>query len=333
MYLPPLIPNRFIPLAVATALLMPVCSASPFIPAVYVQEGPSSSPYSSISLYPSPTTIVDPPVITPGPQLPPSPTQQGHTIDLNALSNGEYVVTLVNSHTAAIETNHVVGIDGRGVPAPTPVHDELKTLNVSETAYFAVPTNWAGRVGVWEEGFPTYDRATLLEGSFMNQGGPGARIALDVSYVDGFTVPVSCSCGGKVRLGCNANLHDYCPAEYKQSPKICINPFRDTPGLPIANFFFPCAALAYTYASDNLATVNGINEAEGCETGVTCCVGANCPRHPGQPSADEIFAKLGFVAQSTLEAEERFQQEEGEEEEELELFSIADENACEYGSC
>ncbi|KAI0534019.1 hypothetical protein GGR58DRAFT_505734 [Xylaria digitata] len=230
----------------------------------------SSLPTSASLRYPN---------ITQNEPLPiPTPTR---VINPETLSQGEYVVTLINSHTAAISTVH-----GQNEGSPTAIQDGGSILAANATAIFAVPTDWAGRVAMAEAGIPIRDRASLLEGSFIVQRGlTEARIVLDVSYVDGFTVPIVCECGGGVVLGCNLNLLDMCPGEYRLNKGTCMNPLRDS-GDTANNFFKDCSALAYTFPKDDRATINGIS---GCEARIQCCVGTACTPHPRQmlcPAAD-----------------------------------------------
>ncbi|KAI8629079.1 hypothetical protein F5Y19DRAFT_485014 [Xylariaceae sp. FL1651] len=201
-------------------------------------------------------------------------------VDPGTLSQGEYLVTLVNSHTKALTTQHVHNED-----APGAIFDDVGILDRSSTAYFALPTNWAGRVAFAEADYPLDDRASLIEGSFRVQTDIEAQVALDVSYVDGFTVPIVCECAGIVQLGCNLNLLNMCPDEFRRNGGTCINPWRD--GREITNNFFKdCSPMAYTHPQDDLATVNGI---PGCEKRIKCCVGTACAPHPKQtlcPAAD-----------------------------------------------
>ncbi|KAI1430919.1 hypothetical protein GGR50DRAFT_690116 [Xylaria sp. CBS 124048] len=194
-------------------------------------------------------------------------------VDTATLTQGEYIVTLVNSHTTAISTVH-----GQNENVPTAIQDGGSILEQGATAIFALPTNWAGRVAVAEAEIPIINRASLIEGAFGVQFGSEAQITLDVSYVDGFTVPITCGCGGNVRLGCNLDLLRTCPEEYRIDKGTCANPSRDT-GELTGIFFKPCSPWAYTYPEDDLATVNGI---PGCERNITCCVGTACAPHPKQ---------------------------------------------------
>ncbi len=66
----------------------------------------------------------------------PLPTAAPTSIDnIDTLYQDIYVVTLVNSHTAAITTAH-----NGNVGSPTALHDGNSTLEAGSTAIFAVPT-------------------------------------------------------------------------------------------------------------------------------------------------------------------------------------------------
>ncbi|KAI1133078.1 hypothetical protein F5Y10DRAFT_229278 [Nemania abortiva] len=159
---------------------------------------------------------------------------------------------------------------------PTKVLHTGRTIDLTANIERA---KWAGRIAMAEANTPIRDRASLLEGAFKSQmGEPNARITLDVSYVDGFTVPIVCECGGEVVLSCNLNLLEMCPIEYRLDAATCMNPLRDG-GNMANNFFKDCASLAYTFPSDDLATINGVR---GCEASIRCCVGTACPPHPRQ---------------------------------------------------
>ncbi|KAI1492013.1 hypothetical protein F5X96DRAFT_433289 [Biscogniauxia mediterranea] len=206
----------------------------------------------------------------------PAPRPQD-VVDNGILSAGDYVVMVVNSHTAAISTAHRQNVGSPAVGGPN-------TIGVGQTGMMAVPTGWAGVVAVGEVPYPLNDRASLIEGSFVDQypsdpvRGGKAKAAFDVSYVDGFTVPIVCQCQGMVVMGCNLNLHQMCPGQYRFNEKTCINPHRDGQGAGVGNFFEACRPMAYTLPSDE-STVNGH---PACVLGMTCCVGTACPAHPKQ---------------------------------------------------
>ncbi|KAM0804273.1 hypothetical protein BDR22DRAFT_970092 [Usnea florida] len=143
------------------------------------------------------------------------------------------------------------------------------------------PANWAGRIAIGKDNDPDYiNRGSLIEASY-DSGAP----FVDVSYVQGFSIPIVCSCGGPnagVITGCNVPLyHDNgapCPSPGPSS--ICFNPSSNSPqatGGPVPPFFSPCAGAAYTYPNDNGA-------GGGCGSNlISCCIGSTCPADPKQP--------------------------------------------------
>ncbi|KAI0159557.1 Osmotin, thaumatin-like protein [Xylariaceae sp. FL1272] len=194
--------------------------------------------------------------------------------------NAQYVITLVNSHTAPIETHHVVNRDKNLTAAPAALHDHAGVIEVGAAKIIVLPQGWAGNIAMAEKGYMTRDSNSLLEGSFVVQAGSRfPKITLDVSYVDGFTVPMTCICGTNVRLGCNLDLNRRCPARLQISEKACRNPSRELPIGEYESFMDACAALAYTFPTDDLASINGI---DGCEDSIRCCIGTACQPHPHQ---------------------------------------------------
>ncbi|KAI1383073.1 uncharacterized protein F4822DRAFT_91835 [Hypoxylon trugodes] len=136
-------------------------------------------------------------------------------------------------------------------------------------------------MGMWEDTYnQALDRGSLLEGSFINDATGQAVLAVDVSYVDGFTVPMVCECNNQVVLGCNLDLHEVCPDNLKVNEKTCANPYREQSGRPgDANIFKDCEKMAYTYPTDDEATKWNI---PGCSRNLMCCIGTACKNHPGQ---------------------------------------------------
>ncbi|OTB15904.1 hypothetical protein K445DRAFT_300703 [Daldinia sp. EC12] len=212
------------------------------------------------------TTVVVPPTETPAPQV---------SAAVGLADN--FVFTVVNSHTAAVSTLHEVGA---GSPTATRIDSPGNTIAPGETITFTVPTGWFGRLAVYENGYDIAGRGTLLEGSFF-MNGDHAAMAMDVSYVDAFTVPMVCECADKVQLGCNLNLHEICPKDLQLNGKTCANPYRDDPQHPpgAENIFKDCRGMAYTFPTDDLATKVDL---PGCSRSTTCCIGTECRPHPGQ---------------------------------------------------
>ncbi|KAI0142917.1 hypothetical protein GGR57DRAFT_485249 [Xylariaceae sp. FL1272] len=190
-------------------------------------------------------------------------------------------ITFVNKHNMAVSTTH-----GRnaGAPAATSGNVAPGTMAVGATAAFAVPTNWAGRVAVAEARWgPLVNGrlATLLEANFNYAAGYGVAVPdFDVSYVDAYSVPMTCACNGKTLAGCNKALFSLhtCPAGDNHSGS-CYNPLKaDNHATAATAFFAPCSKAAYTYPNDHEANAYGV-----CQSAqVTCCIGAACPAGPKQ---------------------------------------------------
>ncbi|KAI9739456.1 MAG: hypothetical protein M1818_005144 [Claussenomyces sp. TS43310] len=136
---------------------------------------------------------------------------------------------------------------------------------VANQTSYVFPTGWAGMMAIGK----TLDvRGSKIEVSFVN------AVDVDISYVDGYSLPITCSCnGGDVIAGCNKPLFSLndCADEDLDGP-VCINTAPNAgPALP---FFAPCQGLAYTYPYDDTA-----NYGNGkCPSNIIdCCVGPSCP--------------------------------------------------------
>ena len=150
---------------------------------------------------------------------------------------------------------------GSNAGAPTPVNNPGSgTLSSSTQVLF--PSGWAGRITIGGNFDP---KGSKIEASYSS---PNYVPDVDISYVDGYSVPISCSCYGVAVTGCNSkpryhilsaqsrvadlgktvqlfNDGHTCPS---QGPgPICYNPEEDVPDGPAAPFFAPCAGAAYTY--------------------------------------------------------------------------------------
>ncbi len=150
---------------------------------------------------------------------------------------------------------------GSNAGAPTPINNPGSgTLSSSTQVLF--PSGWAGRITIGGNYDP---KGSKIEASFSP---PNYVPDVDISYVDGYSVPITCSCSGVAVTGCNGKLRYHvlfarskiahlsktvqlfddgqtCPS---QGPgPICYNPEEDVPKGPAAPFFAPCAGAAYTY--------------------------------------------------------------------------------------
>ena len=136
---------------------------------------------------------------------------------------------------------------------------------------------WHGRVAFQEVGRNFLGDESLIEASYAIQpdvaGGQYPIFDINVSYVDGFTLPITCRCRNPdvYLTGCDVNLWNRaaCPAELRTQHEACRNPKRasnDPAETPHA-FFAPCANLAYTFPWDHVANSNG-----ECQYGIAECI-------------------------------------------------------------
>ncbi|KAL6722189.1 hypothetical protein ACLMJK_001296 [Lecanora helva] len=146
------------------------------------------------------------------------------------------------------------------------------TLTLS--TQISCPSGWAGRITIGKNYDPL---GSKIEASFVP---PNFVPDVDVSYVDGYTVPITCSCSGVPVTGCNVPLfHDGHACDDEGPGPICYNPQVNVPHGPPLPFFAPCQGSAYTFPYDD-----GANSYDQCQSGVIdCCVGRECPAPARQP--------------------------------------------------
>jgi hypothetical protein len=106
---------------------------------------------------------------------------------------------------------------------------------------------------------------SLIESSFT--GPPD----IDVSYVDGYSVPITCSSQGTAVTGCNIDLFKEATCEDEVDGPVCLNLARFTPDGPPTNFFATCAGAAYTFPNDNAANKGNLGS-----NLISCCIGTSC---------------------------------------------------------
>ena len=178
--------------------------------------------------------------------------------------SGYVTVSITNKHTAKISvavTSDSSAPSASGNPQPSLLGD---------TTQFYFEKGFSGRIGVG----PQLDSADSKIELNYDQS-----VFADVSYVDGYTVPITCSCDKEtVHMGCNVELwdtYDVCPHE--SDGPICYNPAATKVDGPAEVWFRPCEGAAYTFPWDDKAT--------GACTGslISCCVGGDCPANPNQP--------------------------------------------------
>ena len=211
---------------------------------------------NNAAVAPPPTTITPAPVV-----------QQGGP-------DGQLTIAITNKYGSPVSMSFDVDAGSSafvGNPQPTELPD-------AGSASYTVPKGWAGRVSI---GKINHSDNSKIEGSFYGAGNGD----IDISYVDGYSVPISCSVGGKVVTGCNMELfHQECNVPDSVSgfdadgkPAVCSNGARANPNGPASGFFSPCAGSAYTFPNDNDANTGMISE-----TFMSCCIGNSCKPSPRQ---------------------------------------------------
>lgn len=168
---------------------------------------------------------------------------------------GVMTIAITNYWTAPLSVSYFQNSDSPsavGAPEPAP-------LGTSTQVVF--PTNWAGRIVV---GKTTDADGSKIEGSTTGWND------IDVSYVDGFSVPIVCSNATAPVTGCNINLWDVsgpCNNTIGEDA-VCLNPMQGVPDGPADPWFLPCQGVAYTFPNDNVA-----NDGNTGTPDVSCCIG------------------------------------------------------------
>ncbi|MCJ1467582.1 hypothetical protein MMC07_006207 [Pseudocyphellaria aurata] len=192
----------------------------------------------------------------------PSPTQPAN---VSSAGPGRFTIAITNSYGSPVSLAF-----GSNIPGPPQDGAATPTVLVSTTSY-TYPTGWAGRIGV---GKTVNGYNSLIEASF-----PGEQWnSLDVSYVDGYSVPITCSNQGTVIAGCNIELFDHGTCQHPvDNGAACDNNAGDDG--PAEAFFKPCEKAAYTFPHDDVATWGSITGQE-----ISCCIGHSCPAPSRQAS-------------------------------------------------
>jgi len=96
---------------------------------------------------------------------------------------------------------------------------------------------------------------------------------IDVSYIDGYSVPITCSSEGTAVSGYNINLFKQPGILYNNQVDgpIYLNSAQNITNSPAPPFFAAYAGAAYTYPNNNDANISNLKS-----NLVTCCVGTLC---------------------------------------------------------
>lgn len=207
-----------------------------------------------------------------------------------ATLTGVMTIAITNYWTAPLSVSYFQNSDSPsavGAPEPAP-------LGTSTQVVF--PTNWAGRIVI--------GKTTDADGSKI-EGSTTVWNDIDVSYVDGFSVPIVCSNATAPVTGCNINLWDVsgpCNNTIGQDA-VCLNPMQGVPDGPADPWFLPCQGVAYTFPNDNVA-----NDGNTGTALVSCCIGTGemgCAAPAMQGKGDNKPSKRAVSAlEKPLEIEE-----------------------------
>jgi hypothetical protein len=242
---------------------------------------PSPSPSATESVEPSenPASDHDQHAAEPALPSPPAPSppenknvaNEASTPTAEQADGGSRGGSLTISITNLYGTPLSIGL-GSNYGGPTPDGNPQPTTIASSMRY-TFPVGWAGRITV---GKSLSGCNSLIEASYEPQG----PRAVDVSYVDGYSVPITCSVDGKAVTGCNIELFDQgLQCDTALDHGACPNSARPRDNGPPPAFFEACQGSAYTFPKDDVATFYGVTGLE-----ISCCIGTACPAPPLQKS-------------------------------------------------
>ncbi len=175
-------------------------------------------------------------------------------------TNSFMTIAVTNSYESGLSLSLASNVD-----SPTPIGNPFPAaLPKSSSTEYTFPTGWAGRLCV---GKVMNTNASKIEASF------DGTVDVDVSYVDGYTVPIVCSSDGVPVTGCSIELFKQsgAPCEDLVDNHLCLNTARETPHGPPPPFFKACAGTAYTFPSDDQA-----NQYNTSSNLISCCIGSVC---------------------------------------------------------
>lgn len=184
---------------------------------------------------------------------------------------------------------------GSNYGCPTPDGNPQPT-SISSSVSYTFPVSWAGRISV---GKSLSGCNSLIEASYD----PNWYPSIDISYVDGYSVPITCSVEGRPVTGCNIELFDQgIECDSPMDNGACPNSARSKNRGPAAPFFAACQGSAYTYPQDDTATYGSIPGRE-----ISCCIGTSCPTPPMQKSQKRDVPLPGPLSKREYSAFDRSQ--------------------------
>lgn len=176
-----------------------------------------------------------------------------------SVSNADMTIAITNAYGSQLSLSF-----GSNAGGPSPAGNPQPTVlpDASETHY-TYPTGWAGRICIGPNLNPN---GSMIEGSYT--GPPN----IDVSYVDGYSVPITCFSNEILVSGCNIDLFKQpeVTCDYQVDGPVCINSAKYIADGPPPAFFTACAGAAYTYPKDDHANASNLGNL------ISCCIGTSC---------------------------------------------------------
>jgi hypothetical protein len=170
----------------------------------------------------------------------------------------EMTIAITNHYGSALSLSF--GLD---MSSPPPYSNLQPTVLLdSATIQYVYPDRWAGNVAIGPNLNPD---GSKIKGSFIN-----SSVDIDVSYIDGYTVPITCSSEGVAVTGCNLDLFQGHCKNQVNGP-VCLNPARYAAYRPPTPFFAPCTGATYTFPHDD-----GANRDYLLSRLVSCCISTLC---------------------------------------------------------
>ncbi|KAL9080678.1 MAG: hypothetical protein Q9159_007544 [Coniocarpon cinnabarinum] len=203
-----------------------------------------------------------------------------------AQTTGDLTVNLINSYGVDLSLAYTNGAgSARESPTVLPSGTSTQVLYAS---------GWSGRLVV---GIDAYYQGSKIEGTYSN----GAPPDIDVSYVDGYSVPIVCSDENHTpKSGCNLELFELGECEDLHG-KTCVNPAVGIDVGPMPNFFAPCEGAAYTYPKDDCANVQASGTYYDCCDALELSDDSDIEVHPNVDKRSFIRAKQNQIHQDRLQ--------------------------------
>lgn len=116
---------------------------------------------------------------------------------INLAGGANLTINVVNSFDVPLSISYASNAGG-----PSPVGNPGSGALTSSTQV-VFPSDWAGRITIGKNYDP---KGSKIEASFV---APNYVPDVDISYVDGYSVPISCSCSGIAVTGCNGRRFSF----------------------------------------------------------------------------------------------------------------------------